>query len=289
MAPTIDLERTFFADLALALNPIKFAQSLGLDPDPWQRDLLLSAESGVILNCSRQSGKSTITAILALHHALNDPGALVLVLSPSLRQSGELFKKIIAFYKDLGKPIASETETALSLQLFNNSRIVSLPGKEQTVRGFSGVSLLIVDEAARVDEELYYAVRPMLAVSQGRLILLSTPFGKRGFFFKEWDDFEHKGNMGGWHGIKITGHECPRISPEWLEEERLALGDWWFSQEYLCEFSENVDSYFSHEEVQAAFSPDVKPLFDPITGELDVPLPTKSTKKGMIGMSWELV
>jgi len=257
MATAINLEKAILADLMLAIDPVRFAQSLGLDPDPWQRDLLLSAESRVILNCSRQSGKSTITAILALHHALNEPGALVLVLSPSLRQSGELFKKIMGFYKDSGKPIASDTETALTVQLHNKSRIVSLPGKEQTVRGFSGVSLLIVDEAARVADELYYAVRPMLAVSQGRLILLSTPFGKRGFFFNEWTESD------AWKKIKITAYECPRIAPDFLEEERLALGEWHFKQEYEAEFSENVDAYFSNDEIMGALSDDVKPLFGP--------------------------
>lgn len=253
----VNLEKAVLEDLALAINPVKFAQSLGIDPDPWQRELLLSTEKRVILNCSRQSGKSTITAILALHHALNNPGALILVLSPSLRQSGELFKKIMACYKDLGKPVASEIETALSLQLHNKSRIVSLPGKEQTVRGFSGVSLLVVDEAARVPDELYYSVRPMLAVSQGRMILLSTPFGKLGFFFNEWTESV------AWKKIKITAYECPRIAPAFLEEERLALGDWWFRQEYLCEFSENVDAYFSNDEIMRAISKDVKPLFGP--------------------------
>lgn len=250
-------------ELSTSINPIKFARLLGIDPDPWECELLLSNEPRIILNCARQSGKSTITAMLALHHALNNSGALVLVLSPSLRQSGELFKKVMLFYKDLGRPVASETETALTLQLSNRSRIVSLPGKEQTVRGFSGASLLIIDEAARVDDELYYAVRPMLAVSQGRLILLSTPFGKRGFFFKEWSESP------AWKKIRITAHECPRIAPEFLEEERLALGDWWFRQEYLCEFSENVDAYFSYDEIQEAITEDVKPLFA-LDGSLNV-------------------
>ena len=176
--------KTALADLARAVNPIKFAESLGIDPDPWQRELLLSTRKRIILNCSRQSGKSTITAVLALHHALNYPGALVLVLSPSLRQSGELFRKVRDFYRDLGKPIGSETDTAFALEVANRSRVVSLPGKEQTVRGFSGASLLIIDEAARVPDDLYFAVRPMVAVSQGRVILLSTPYGKQGFFYE---------------------------------------------------------------------------------------------------------
>jgi len=247
-----DLLTDFAIELAIAINPIKFAQSLGINPDPWQSDLLLASDKRIMLNCSRQSGKSTITAILALHRALNVPASLVLVLSPSLRQSVEIFKKVIVFYRDLGKPIPSDIETTLTLQLRNKSRIISLPGKEQTIRGFSGVSLLIMDEAAQVPDDLYYSVRPMLAVSQGHIILLSTPFGKRGFFFNEWS------TSNSWKKIKVTADQCPRISREFLDEERLALGEWWFQQEYFCIFGDNLTSVFRWEDVQRAFSEDVE-------------------------------
>jgi phage terminase large subunit-like protein len=183
VSSSINTWSIFFADLAKSVDPVRFASQF-IDPDPWEREVLLSDEKRIILNCSRQSGKSTIAAIIALHHALNTPGAVVLVLSPSLRQSGELFKKITGFYEDMGKPVPSDIETALTLQLANKSRIVSLPGREKTIRGFSRVSLLIVDEAARVGDDSYFSVRPMLAVSQGRLILLSTPCGRRGFFLQ---------------------------------------------------------------------------------------------------------
>jgi hypothetical protein len=238
-------------DLATALDPVLFAQAVGIDPDSRQRDLLLSAEKRIILNCARQSGKTTIVAILALHHALNNAGALVLVLSPSLRQSGELFKKITNFYRDLGRPIPSDVETALTLQLANKSRIVSLPGKEQTVRGFSGVSLLIIDEAAQVDDDLYYAVRPMIAVSGGRLILLSTPFGQRGFFWDTWENKE------GWMKIKISADQCPRLSPEFLAEERATYPDRYFDQEYYCVFAQRVSAAFRTEDIERAFHPEI--------------------------------
>ncbi|MGH9902809.1 MAG: terminase large subunit domain-containing protein, partial [Pyrinomonadaceae bacterium] len=138
----------------------------------------------------------------------------------------------------------------------NLSRIVALPGKEATIRGFSGVSLLIVDEAARVPDELYQAVRPMLAVSGGEIILLSTPWGKRGFFFQEWSE-------GGkdWHRARVTADECPRVSPEWLRQERRSIPDHVFRSEYLCEFVETVDQVFSYADIQRAIDPAVKPLF----------------------------
>src|SRR5215218_5873853 len=173
-------------DLKLALDRAAFAKRLGLEPDPWQEDLLRSTSDRVLLNCCRQSGKSTMTGIVALHRALYHPRSLILCLAPALRQSQELFGKVLGFYRDLGRPVLSQAERKLSLELENGSKILTLPGSEKTIRGFSGAALLIVDEAARVDDGLYFAVRPMLAVSGGALIMLSTPYGKRGVFFEEW-------------------------------------------------------------------------------------------------------
>ncbi len=242
------------ADLARALDPVLLARAAGIDPDPWQSDVLRSAAARLLLNCSRQSGKSTITSILALHTALYEAGALVLLLSPSLRQSGELFKKCIATYKDLGRPVAPESETALTLTLENGSRIVSLPGsKDGTIRGYSGVRLLVIDEAAWVPDSLYMSVRPMLAVSGGRLVALSTPHGTRGFFYDAWTGAE------AWDRYEIPATKCPRISPDFLAEERRSMGEWWFNQEYLCQFSEAETQAFRREDVDNAFREEVEP------------------------------
>mgnify|MGYP000014573831 CR=1 FL=1 len=240
-------------DLAAALDPVCFARKLGFEPDPWQAEVLRSPAKRIILNCCRQSGKSTVAALLALHTALYRPPALVLLLSPSLRQSSELFRKVADLYRRVATEIPSEAESSLRLELSNGSRIVSLPGKEQTIRGFSGVGLLVVDEAARVSDDLYNAVRPMLAVSGGRLVLLSTPFGKSGFFYRTWSE-------GGsdWFRIKVTAEDCPRISPEFLEEERCTLGPWWYRQEYLCEFEDSETQVFPSDLIREAISKEVR-------------------------------
>jgi hypothetical protein len=222
--------------------------------DPWQAEMFQSTASRILMLCSRQAGKSTTAACLALTEALQR-SSLVLLLSPSLRQSQELFRKVVDLYRRLKQTIPTDQESALRLELINGSRIVSLPGTEQKIRGFSGVRLLIIDEAARVPDELYFSVRPMLAVSGGRLVCLSTPFGKRGFFHHEWTE----GN--GWHKVKVTAEQCPRISPDFLAEERKALGPWWHRQEYLCEFVDTLDQVFSFESVMGALSAEVQPLF----------------------------
>lgn len=239
-------------------DAVLMANRAGIVPDAWQADLLQSDAKQMILLCSRQSGKSTITSILALHQAIYTPNSLILLLSPSLRQSQELFRKLQNFYGELESanlPQAVE-ESALRMELSNGSRIIALPGRESTIRGFSGVSLLIIDEASRVEDALYQSVRPMLAVSGGRIILLSTPFGKRGFFHSEWTDGDD------WLRTKITADNCPRIDKDWLERERKMIGDWWYLQEYFCEFVETNDQVFSYDDIQAALDPDIKPLFE---------------------------
>jgi hypothetical protein len=242
-------------DLRLALDRAAFARMLGLEPDPWQEKLLRSTADRVLLNCCRQSGKSTMTGLIALHRALYHPGSLILCLAPALRQSQELFGKVLGFYRDLGRPVAPQAERKLSLELENDSRIVTLPGSDKTIRGFSGVSLLILDEAARVADELYFAVRPMLAVSGGALMMLTTPYGKRGVFYEEWT------GGAGWERDEVPAHECPRISPVFLEEERVALPSWVYRQEYECSFEETDDVVFTAEMEERAVTSEVTPLF----------------------------
>jgi hypothetical protein len=243
-------------DLVLALDRVAFAEDLGIVPDPWQVDLLRSGSDRVLLNVTRQGGKSSMAAVIALHRALYHPDSLILCLAPALRQSQELFAKIAIYYRDLGRPVHPQTERKLSLELDNGSRIITLPGTEKTIRGFSGVDLLLVDEAARVDDGLYYAVRPMLAVSGGRMIMLSTPYGCRGVFFEEWTGTE------AWERFEVPASECPRIPASFLKDERRALPGWVYRQEYECSFEDTEDQVFSHELVSAAITDEVKPLFE---------------------------
>jgi hypothetical protein len=251
-------------DIRLALDRVAFAEKLGIVPDGWQEDFLRSSADRVLLNCSRQSGKSTMSAVIALHRAVYHPGSLVLCLAPALRQSQELFGKIAGFYRDLGRPVPPQGERKLSLELENGSRIITLPGSEKTIRGFSGASVLLVDEASRVDDELYFAIRPMLAVSGGALIMLSTPYGQRGIFYEEWTH----GDSREWQRFRVSADRVPRISPEFLSEERRALGSRWFEQEYMCVFGELEGAVFSREAIDRMFDTEYKLLFDPAEAEV---------------------
>lgn len=239
-------------DLLAAMDPVTFAERAGIVPDAWQADVLRSRHKRLLLNCSRQSGKSTTTALLALHQATYVPSSLILLLSPSLRQSAELFRTLARLHSATGATIPSTAESKLRLELENGSRVISLPASEATIRGYAGVALLVIDEAARVNDALYSSVRPMLATSNGRLVALSTPYGRRGW----WSDAWHSSHD--WKRVHITAEQCPRITPAFLAEEREQLGAWWFTQEYFGEFLDAETSVFSSEDIGRMFGQEIE-------------------------------
>jgi hypothetical protein len=249
-------EITFADDIAMALDAVRFARAVGIEPDEKQAELLRSTSRRVLLNCCRQWGKTTITGAIASHEAIYCPASMIVLVSPSQQQSGELFKKVAEFWKQLpGAPEATQ-ESLTRLQLANGSRIVSLPGSERTTRGFSGATLVIMDEAARCDDELLAAVMPMLATTQGRFIALSTPKGRRGWFYKTWTE-------GGeaWQRVSVPATACSRISAEFLDEQRRILGTTVFEQEYCCVFHDDGDSAFNSTLIQQALTLDFAPFF----------------------------
>lgn len=239
------------------VDAVEFARKqLRFEPDERQIEVLRSNARRGILNCTRQWGKSTIAAAKAVHRAFTREKSLVLVASPTDRQSAELIRKAAGMVATLGIAPRGDGDNDTSLLFPNGSRIVGLPGMEATVRGFSAVSLLLIDEASRVDDAMYQALRPMLAVGEGDLWMMSTPCGKRGFFHECW---EH-GAADEWFRMSVRATECARISAEFLEGERRACGAQWFAQEYMAEFVNHGTVVFGRDAVERAVDDGFGPL-----------------------------
>ena len=135
-------------------------QKLGFQPDAAQARVLTARSRRVVMNCTRQWGKSTVTAAKAVHRAYSVAGSLTLVLTPCARQSGEVLRKARDFVRRLEIRVRGDGHNELSIAFPNGSRIVGLPENETTIRGFSDVSLMLIDEASRVPDEIYGAMRP---------------------------------------------------------------------------------------------------------------------------------
>jgi phage FluMu gp28-like protein len=229
-------------------------QDANLAPDPWQAELLRSDKRRHLLLCSRQSGKSTACAALALHTAFSKPESLTLLISRSHMQAKELFKRCLSLYEKLPGAPKRTDDSRLKMEVSSGSRILSLPSNESTIRGYSA-DLVILDEAARCDDAIIGSITPMLGTTNGRLIGLSTPHGKRGWFWEAWSSGH------GWARTRITADDCPRLSDEFLQEQRDLLGEWVFRQEFLCEFVDTDEQFFSSAVIEAALSSEVAPLW----------------------------
>ena len=227
------------------IDPVCLVEEcFGFVPDAKQSEVLRCGSARLLLCCSRQWGKSSTAAALAAVRALTEAGSLVLCVSPTMRQSGEFVRKVSSFLAAAGEKFSGGR---LAVYLPNGSRVVALPGQEANVRGFSAPSLIVIDEAARVEDSLYQAMRPMLVVGRGDLVLISTPFGERGFFWKEWVAGGER-----WTRIEVKATECSRISAEVLEEEKECQSAEWFAQEYLCSFVGMENQAFKTEWLEAA-------------------------------------
>lgn len=261
-------------------QPLDWVQArLGFTPDLWQAEFLQGVADGkwesVIMNCSRQSGKSEILAILALWMALARPNSLILIVAKQ-RQANEDIKKVRRWLtilkKSLGRKykgkvvITNMTENKTEFEFANGSRIIGLPDSPDSIRGYSAPVLVIIDEAGMQSDDVFVAVKPMLAVSHGVMVLASTPKGTRGFFCKEY-----KTNPN-YKKFEIPWKECPRIKKEFIEDERLRYGDLFIAQEYECQFVDAISSLFTEQEIMGGmdsgeFAIDVSDLLKPVEGE----------------------
>jgi hypothetical protein len=247
------------ADLALAFAPELLAESLGYKLDPWQRRLISERPRKCLLAASRQSGKSFVTALACLETIISQPGCLVVLAAPSHRQSSELLRTIRRLYEKLPDAVPLENDGATKIAWRDGGRIIALPGEGVTTRGLSAPALIALDEAGFVDAEIVQALTPMLAtVRDGRFIALSSAGHRDSWFGQRWHDTVDQS----WTRISVTADDCPRISKDWLAEQRLEMGERRWRQEFFCEWATDAeDQFFATELIDRCFDKDLSPIW----------------------------
>lgn len=230
-----------------------FARAVGA-PDEWQERILTSTAPRLWLAASRQSGKSATIAAIALAEMMSAPNKTVLILAPVQDQAAELLHRVRAAYTALGRPLGALNDSTLRLTLSNNSRAIALPGTERSIRCYSP-SLLLCDESALVPDYVYYAARPLLAATQGRLIAVSSARWQSGWWYEAGQSAEQ------WERYTVPADLVSRITPDFLEGERLALPYAVFMAEYYAVPMTENNNLFPRELVQNALDNTIEPLW----------------------------
>lgn len=226
-----------------APDPYTFCEwVLGAPLDPWQNEFLDNAikEPRVAIAACRQSGKSTIASMFIAWCLLFIDNFTVLVASRSLRQAAYFVDKVREWVLAMVPPHAMTTMNRLSMALPNRSQIISIPcAQPDAGRGFSP-HLFLLDEAAFAPDALFTAILPSLAATSGAMHMISSPNGKVGHFFEAFEGI----SQDVFWTRRVTHRECPRITEKTLINDRIAMGDLRFRQEYEAEFISAEGAFF---------------------------------------------
>jgi hypothetical protein len=234
----------------------EFCRHIGFIPDAHQQRVLEATHKRIILNGARQSGKSAVVAartVRTLTTALPRSPNVALIVAHTMAQAEETIRKMDLFLAALALPTHGESGKTLSRVLPNGSRVIGLAADDDTVRSYTA-NLVVLDEAARVPDDVWHAIEPTLATTNGDLIVASTPEGKRGLFWETWTN-------GGpeWLKIQSTVHQCPRVSKEFVESQR-RKGDAFFKQEYECQFVESGLYLLGRDQIERLVTDKEQPL-----------------------------
>ncbi|HEX9071509.1 MAG TPA: terminase family protein [Pseudolabrys sp.] len=215
-------------EIAFRIDPVLWVREiLGVTPASWQETFLRAPRGASILALTaRQVGKTTTAAWAIAHSMLFTTGSLSVIACPAQRQSAEAVRRVREVLIRTGAEL--ESDNVYALELKNGSRVLALPGSDESIRGLTVDSWIIADEAARLSEDLIAALRPMRARRpEARFAMLSTAWSRTDSFWQAW-----AGDEQSWIRLKATA-ETGLFSAEFLQQERNALGDDGFKREYL--------------------------------------------------------
>ena len=236
-----------------------WAQSkLNFQPSAKQAEVLNTDAKYLILCCNRQWGKTTTIAIKALHHALHHPDQTIVILSRTKHQASILINRASVFTQRLGIRIRRVMGFPLSVQLPNGSNIIAVAHNGDTSVG-NTANVLIVDEAALVQDHIYWLVSAAVSRTKGKLWLMSTPRHQAGFFYNIWHNADPR-----WTRIFSPVTDCPEIDPDYLDMQR-AADPIRYRQDFLCEFIQPADRLTNAETVKRMIRTDIDQwFFEPI-------------------------
>jgi hypothetical protein len=217
-------------EIAYRVDPALWVREvLGVEPAPWQETFLRAPQGASILALTaRQVGKTTTAAWGITHSMLFTSGSLSVIACPAQRQSGEAVRRVRETLIKAGAEL--EINNVYGLELENGSRVLALPGSDESIRGLTVDGWIVADEAARLPNDLIAALRPMRARRpQARFAMLSTAWNRTDPFWTAWASDEQS-----WIRLKATADaDTTLFSADFLEQERRAHGEDVFKREYL--------------------------------------------------------
>jgi hypothetical protein len=230
-------------------NPSEFIKrAIEIEPFDYQADFMDDDSERKVFVAGRQVGKSRVASWMALHYAVTHPDSLVLVTADALRQSSELFSQLQSEINESEMPddawgIERSTQTEIEFDHGSRIKVVPTGRNGNKIRGFTA-DMIIVDEAAFVEDDIFEEViEPMTFVSDGDIVLCSTPYGASGYFYDKAVEAEDDPESP-WTKVQVGSSDNPEISDEKIESFKKGKTRTQVKQEVLGEFVPTGDQFF---------------------------------------------
>lgn len=216
---------------------------------PYQEAFLTDFSRYRIVNKARQVGFTTAIQIDALLKAMLSFRSTILIVSVSERQAKKVLAGIMEIIQDNGIELTHPTTKTQVTLAATQSQIVCLPNNPRTVRGYTAQAVYLDEFAhfeAGSDVAMLEAIQPSTSHG-GSLTIVSTPFGRKGEFYRIWTEEKH------WSKHRVPWYLCPRFDQAWYEETRKQYSDSAFAQEFETSFVDSGKPVFRESVIQEAF------------------------------------
>jgi len=247
--------------LSIPSDPVEFAKALfKFTPKDYQAALLEDKKKRIVVRWSRQAGKTTCIALRAIWFALVHPKTLTLIVAPSLRQSMIMSDRIGDFLMGLPKPTRLQLIEKLqrtTVRFKNGSRIIALPNSPQLLRGYTANQVICDEGAFFKDDDLvfYNVLYPMLATTDGTLIVSSTPWSKDSVFYRMCQSKDFSPHVATQAQVVQSG----LIKQSFIDEMKAQLPAERFQREFEAEFVEDVDAWLTQSLIVSCIDSNLQP------------------------------
>lgn len=202
-----------------------------------------------LVAAGRRFGKSFL-AIRELCYFARNPRTTNYYIAPTYRMARAIAWEPLKERLSELRWIKKVNETDMRIDLVNGSKIFCRGADNpDSLRGIFVSGIVIFDEYADMDPNIWTVMRPAMADKGGHAMWIGSPKGKNHFY----DMFIHGKTNDNWSSYKFTTIQGGQVAAEEIEDARRDMDERTFRQEFLADWVDYVGLvYYAFNEIHVA-------------------------------------
>lgn len=208
----------------------------------WQKDAIRNVlkypHDVHVIKSKRQCGKSIMAEAIILKFAIDQKNSENMYVSPTFKQARKVYDELSRAIQK-SSVVQKCNNSTLEIKFVNGSKITFWSAEQgvDALQGYTCKGVLIVDECAFIDDDIYYAITPWVDANRACTVCISTPKFKQGFFYELYSaGIDGEDEV---HSFDFCKYDTTALlSSKKLEYYRKRLPRIKFIQQYLGEFAD---------------------------------------------------